>query len=321
MVPDTTEIPIDVKTKDEIHGIFLYKLKNYSQQRAMDFLKHARLMLFVRDPYIRLASAYMDKLFSPNHFYWAIGKLIVSRVRRNQSKHSQNCGHDVTFNEFLQYFVLSETRRSVPSDHHWKPIWRMCQPCALPYRYIGKLETFTSDAEQVLAMLSANSTVFLHDVSRRDAIIRDVSQYVMSVLQHLEEYKKCLTLPEILRRLWALFIFKGYFKDTEPFVLPYISQKDVSVNLETSVIHQFLNMTIAKIKKTVNSKSLDYRRNKISREMFRNVSRSLCTDVQRLVHPDSVLFGYNKNTDICSQDATISPGSSTDPNLVWWQLI
>ena len=74
------------------------------------FAKHDVSFTFVREPYSRLLSAYVDKLFSPNTMFWKItGSYVIEKFRQNPSKKSIDCGCDVTFPEFVRYFIHAQT--------------------------------------------------------------------------------------------------------------------------------------------------------------------------------------------------------------------
>lgn len=62
------------------------------------FLDVVTKVMFTRQPYSKLLSAYVDKLYSPNPFFWGkIGRHIVRKFRSRPSAKSVACGHDVTF--------------------------------------------------------------------------------------------------------------------------------------------------------------------------------------------------------------------------------
>ena len=54
--------------------------------------------MFTREPYSKLLSGYIDKLFAPNPYFWnVIGRFIIQKFRKYPSLRSLECGHDVTF--------------------------------------------------------------------------------------------------------------------------------------------------------------------------------------------------------------------------------
>jgi hypothetical protein len=125
------------------------RLKNW---KDLGFLKlhsviqNSDKFMFVRDPYSRILSGYVDKLFCPNEAYQktSLGAFIVSEIREDASSLSLHCGHDVTFPEFVKYIILSEKRR-IYRDRHFTPMYEHCRPCQIPYDFIGKFESFKKD--------------------------------------------------------------------------------------------------------------------------------------------------------------------------------
>jgi hypothetical protein len=58
-----------------------------------------------QEPFERLLSGYADKLYSPNAAYWNfIGRYIVTNFREKPSNLSLECGHDITFEEFVKKY-------------------------------------------------------------------------------------------------------------------------------------------------------------------------------------------------------------------------
>ncbi|XP_041361819.1 carbohydrate sulfotransferase 9-like [Gigantopelta aegis] len=85
-------------------------------------------VLFVRDPYSRLYSVYLEKLYLPD-MWNDLGVEIVKRFRPSATKRSRLCGNDVTFVEFIQYVVqsgnepLESTRSRVAYNQSLPPVW------------------------------------------------------------------------------------------------------------------------------------------------------------------------------------------------------
>ncbi|XP_046554987.1 carbohydrate sulfotransferase 8-like [Haliotis rubra] len=87
----------------------LQKLLPLNSSSTQQYLKESVNIMFVREPFSRLISGYVDKLFAPNPYFWTvIGKFIISNYRKDPSPQSLRCGHDVTFPEFVQYVVDTE---------------------------------------------------------------------------------------------------------------------------------------------------------------------------------------------------------------------
>ena len=111
--------------------------------------------MFVREPLVRILSAYKDKfLLNNTSFHKSYGRKIVKGVRKNAAANSK--GDDVSLQEFLQYVAES---RVEDMNEHWMPFYELCQPCAVSYDFVGSFENLESDANQVLKELNVNEQV------------------------------------------------------------------------------------------------------------------------------------------------------------------
>ena len=111
--------------------------------------------MFVREPLVRLLSAYKDKfLLNNTSFFKSHGRKIVKKVRKNAAANPK--GDDVSLKEFLQYVAES---RVEDMNEHWMPFYELCQPCAVSYDFVGSFENLESDANQVLKELNVNEQV------------------------------------------------------------------------------------------------------------------------------------------------------------------
>ncbi|KAL8599476.1 hypothetical protein ACOMHN_065275 [Nucella lapillus] len=142
-------------------------------------LSATRRVMFSRDPWSRLWSAYVDKFILPDswmdHGKWiaTMRKNLPARTAaalREQSAlerrlaESENspgtfsikdktkpllfvnfgqCPSDITFAEFLQYVVVSD-------NAHWRPVHGVCNPCLYQPHYLGKMETFGRDTSYII---------------------------------------------------------------------------------------------------------------------------------------------------------------------------
>ena len=102
-----------------------------------------RTVLVSRDPYSRLFSAFIDKLFLPMYYSSAVA--IVQRQRQS----NDSCANDITFEEFLTD-IIDNVRKGHKLDIHWTPIVNLCKPCSVHAFALIKQETFTTDVEYVL---------------------------------------------------------------------------------------------------------------------------------------------------------------------------
>ncbi|VFV32566.1 carbohydrate sulfotransferase 8 [Lynx pardinus] len=135
LVPDRPRAPRNM-------GGILHRLSTYTK------------MLFVREPFERLVSAFRDKFEHPNSYYHPVfGKAILARYRANASREALRTGSGVRFPEFVQY--LLDVHRPVGMDIHWDHVSRLCSPCLIDYDFVGKFESMEEDANFFLSLIRA----------------------------------------------------------------------------------------------------------------------------------------------------------------------
>ena len=124
----------DMYRPDEIR----YRIDNYYK------------FLFVREPFKRLVSAYLDKFVRTSSYQKLVGVIIVKRYRQHPTEEALEKGNDVTFEEFVRLILDPEVRAMRTYDVHWRPYYESCHPCHIKYDFIGKFETLHEDAAYVL---------------------------------------------------------------------------------------------------------------------------------------------------------------------------
>lgn len=95
----------------------------------------------------RLLSAYRNKFGEIESYQKKYGVEIIKRYRKGYIKDSNIAGDDVTFDEFVRYLLDEDAERM---NEHWMPMYNLCQPCAVPYDFIGSYENLERDADYVL---------------------------------------------------------------------------------------------------------------------------------------------------------------------------
>ncbi|XP_035252203.1 carbohydrate sulfotransferase 8-like [Anguilla anguilla] len=140
---------------DAVHyGNHLKRLDGFDHRGIAQRLESYTKVLFVREPFQRLVSAFRDKFENPNTYYHPVfGKPIISKYRANASQAALRTGAGVTFKEFMQY--LLDVHRPVGMDIHWEHVNQLCSPCLLDYDFIGKFETIEEEANFLLQRTGA----------------------------------------------------------------------------------------------------------------------------------------------------------------------
>ena len=127
-----------------------YNLRDLTSYRASEIqtrLKTYFKFMVTRHPFVKLLSAYRNKLEVPNaNIERNVGRFIKQLYfPANQSKDDR-----VTFEQFVRYIV---NRNPVDYNIHWKPITLMCQTCEIHYDYIAKVETSHVDYPYIFSKL------------------------------------------------------------------------------------------------------------------------------------------------------------------------
>ncbi|XP_053575205.1 carbohydrate sulfotransferase 8 [Bombina bombina] len=136
------------------YGNYLKRLDSFDRNGIFHRLNTYTKMIFVREPFERLVSAFRDKFEHANNYYHPVfGKAIISRYRRNATKEALRTGSGVHFKEFIQY--LLDVHRPVGMDIHWDHVSRLCSPCLIDYDFIGKFESMEEDANFLLHLIGA----------------------------------------------------------------------------------------------------------------------------------------------------------------------
>ncbi|XP_070175159.1 carbohydrate sulfotransferase 13-like [Littorina saxatilis] len=182
------------------------------------------LFAFVREPYGRLLSAYVDKIFAPNTVFWGMtGRYIVQHFRPNASNHSLECGHDVTFPEFVKYVIHSQTTGH-HRDGHFIPTHDHCEMCRYPYTYIGHLETVKEDMPFILKAI--HSPVGYNRTYGNESL---TNSFAMPLRGMRARVKSCMSLDEAARRVWKKMQIRGFIHKSIPFPLTRAHTRNISV--------------------------------------------------------------------------------------------
>jgi len=249
-------------------------------------------MVYVRNPYHRLLSGFVDKVLAPNTVYWKrIGTRAIKLVRTNPSTASLECGHDLEFKEYVKYVILTLGRHNISGavpDGHFVEQTKLVKPCEVRYNFIGKLEKFRTDILELFYKINiskATVDVFQRNGSRLaadDAIIDTCVQPFVKAFQ--DDYLKCITIHEALQRAWLKLQIRGII-GRQP--MP-VSEHDAY--LVTSA--EFVNFA-----RQARATSTASERKSLQKEhfekMFRTVPDEDVKQLQQVFADDFNLFEYN----------------------------
>ena len=270
----------------------LIKAKDIDMINRMDYK-----FTMTRDPYARLWSGYLDKLFLPD-FWWWIGSNIVHQTRTNATFWSKHCGNDVTFTEFIT-FVVDHLKQGLPINTHFLPIHIQCNPCKVKFDAVGKVETFSSDVKLILnesGLGQLDAPAQKEDRSLEE--IRMLTEYNFNIqdrLVKLGNKSECYYQPKIAYRIWRTFQFNGYIGDA--FEFPANEVKSIGTR---DKIRDFLMDKLVNIRSKASSndiKQWSKQRKQYIAKAYRELPHDLKHALRDAFAKDFELFGYDANPD------------------------
>ncbi|KAH3861902.1 hypothetical protein DPMN_024856 [Dreissena polymorpha] len=249
--------------------------------------------LFVRNPYKRLLSAFVDKLMAPNPVYWTIlGVKIAQYAKQSPSPLSLACGHDVEFHEFIRYSVLTldPTQRFRPGapDGHISSQSSLCKPCHVKYDFIGKMENFQSDSiELIRQMRFTNETLDVLSengdmLSAEDAILDSCYQPFDPDFQ--AGLLKCISFYEALKRTWRKMQIRGL-----------IGPEDIPVTEKDAVLvtqDKLFKLAMESRDHTTQTERLRMKNN-FYREFYNSIGAEDLSKLRAIYAEDFMLFEYD----------------------------
>ena len=278
----------------------VHKLGNKYRTGFEDVVRNKmRTVLISRDPYSRLYSAFIDKIYLLN-----IGSIFVQKLLAVSKgvpvRQLDNCAeNNVTFQEFLQFIV--NRAKTIPDlkymDVHWAPISALCNPCLVNPYSIVKQESFTEDTEYSLKVLNIDSKHydFIIDALYNKGSDIGTEELVQTLElseadQKSKHNKVCLTSVQIAFRIWKSFQIQGYIDDKATF--PWHS---VDTKADT-----LFSMNLTHLVATVRNKypmtpeRKKNQRRKYLIEAYKTIDRHIIIELQKIYRDDFVLYNYDR---------------------------
>ncbi|KAM6908923.1 carbohydrate sulfotransferase 12-like [Xenentodon cancila] len=151
-----------------VHGANKFNsLKHLQTSEQKERLKKYTKFLFVRNPFVRLISAYRDKFQYKveNEYFYQNFARVMMRLYGNHSDPPETMGeaHALgmlpSFYNFIQYLLDPQTEKDKPFDIHWRQMYRLCHPCLVQYDFIGHQETLQEDAQELLKIFRLENKI------------------------------------------------------------------------------------------------------------------------------------------------------------------
>ncbi|XP_076445538.1 carbohydrate sulfotransferase 13-like [Babylonia areolata] len=277
---------------------FIHRIRgSYTQMRpgTGSFLRRYHAVnkftkfLIVRDPYERLFSAFVDRLFGISENLVKMTRL----VKMPQSERQNRCAvMNLRFSHLVDYVT-----RFPPTgmDQHYTPYFVSCFPCHISYDYISKMETFRSDVENVLTSVGVDSREVLGDEEKFNttselSILRDVSKRAFEIMKKNTSLN-CFTKYQFLKRNWVTFQIRGYLSINDSF--PWRKEAEV----KNVTCEQFLQKVQAAYLGVTDRQAVQLQKDLAMREAYYSVPHHLLHKLQAVLQRDCDLFGYDCSVD------------------------
>lgn len=283
------------KVSNPFHIKAISAYEGFSTVRGLSFdvihniLRQSKKFIFVREPYERLLSGYVDKLFAPNAAYWSfIGRYTITKFRPSASNLTRTCGHNVTFEEFVNYFIYSQ-QKNEQRDAHFVPNFEHCRPCELDYEYIGKMETFKEDTFHILKQLKLENVVKFDDFQKETEVdaLMDAIDYVYSMKKSI---LKCISMREALIRVWRKLQIRGLLSKHVKFP-ETLSSNDITISkVKAEVLKAYQQSGPTSVRKKQRTEAFV--------EAYSKMPKPLLERLRQAVFVDAKLFGYDQSPNI-----------------------
>ena len=272
----------------EDYGEFLQNASLPDLTTTIHSLQHR--FLFVRDPFSRLFSCYVDKILAPNPVFWfrlGIPALKAARPSLKDVDTQKLCGHNVTFSEFLQHSVDTAWKSNV----HLQPVSSRCSPCLFRFNLIGKMETFKNDALYIAAQFNVSQSQIGLDRMREDTAMDAIEDSTNDALS--PEWLKgstrssCVGVDkkDVLLRILRKLQIRG------------IISWRVRFNFSVDEIEKMDNTTfigfLSKARREFYRQSeLDFQKSQAMKEAYSGVKPDLMKQLAERYQLDIQMFGY-----------------------------
>ncbi|XP_053379305.1 uncharacterized protein LOC128548470 [Mercenaria mercenaria] len=294
--------------KKETEEVFKVPRKHVHDGRgkktiSLDALDNQTVLIMARNPYSRLFSAYIDKVYLLNNIHLNLD--IYSKIHRIQGNSSVNykCKFNVTFDQFLEY-VFNERWRQIDKGHY-APVLplSMCQKiCNLRNIIIVKQETFSEDLEHALKSVGVKGKVYnviydemhsKHAKSTTAGIVRTLYEKMSELLSK----HKYLNWQIIAERLWNSFQIQGYIHENSTF--PYMRYNHTGKYANSEYLIKLIMEEIEQ--KPLNHKEKVNQRNKALLHAYSDVRVKYLRQIQEHYTRDFEMFHYSNDLESFSK--------------------
>ena len=248
----------------------------------------SRFVFVSRDPFSRLYSAYIDRIFLPSMSY-----RLAKDVARSMGTHNsdtKHCANDVQFADFLKY-IADRVLHDKPLNRHWTPMYTLCNPCNVDIISVVKLESFTSDVHFALqrAGVSPDIREVVDNELNQHRVEQTVRGMVEGIIRLSHFAENCMNPTEVARRIWVAFQVQGYINDTITFPFAIVNTELKASN------HTFYSDVIMKTMQTypLTSEDRKLQRRRFLVNAYAGLTKTLLEKIVTIYQQDFLLYDYS----------------------------
>ncbi|KAH3807646.1 hypothetical protein DPMN_135994 [Dreissena polymorpha] len=268
--------------------------------------------LISRDPYQRLWSAYVDKVFLEKFDSLAImlDTVFVRNVKKsslqmNGMSHSLvahartngffcNVGH-ASFEHFLMYVT-----KTTSLDPHVLPVSLMCDPCKHPVNYVFQQENLQNDVKYLYKYVK---TIFKNQtdvqISLSDYVGENGIENLVQTYQHAWKARlsqnQCkvdsATYDSIWKRLWEGLKYLGIIDEKLPFMPELFRGRGTILKSPEKIVRDFKLEDNAVV--VLSADDWMKQRHKFIVNAYKGVRKSVLNRIRELFQLDFEMFGYS----------------------------
>ncbi|KAK3576120.1 hypothetical protein CHS0354_028019 [Potamilus streckersoni] len=275
----------------------------FSQKRAkvhktVQFINRSqgqtgRLIQVARNPFSRLYSAYIDKIYLP---IFKPAVVNIERWRRRTLKNRKvkgGCANEITFQEFLEYISVTE-EKGLMLNPHWRPVSSMCSTCSQNVILLVKQESFVKDVQFTLRYIGVDGEKYerLSEAMTKKRIELSLPGIVETVLNLNFRPSRCMDGREIARRLWFSFQIQGYIDVLLDFPETLFDPKVWDVSRNGTYISDIVLTTINT--HPLSREKSQQQRYTFLRSAYMSVDKNILKRIVEIYSKDFELFQYSK---------------------------
>lgn len=281
--------PYEVKMNKQIAPELYRHFRKTPRKYLNSFLQNAVSLLVVREPYSKLFSGYVDKLYNPNYLFWKILGNPIKRIIQNKSD-GELCGNDISFSDYIKYIIYETYRNDGKLNPHFTPIYKHCDPCTTKYDYIMKFENFKEDYYYIIEEWTK---MFDLQISFQDYEIEttlDIAEkHIRLSFSTMLKYSKKCNIPEhnFILRTWRFLQISGLIpKDAD---LPFIDDE----NALPVTKEKLLQAVADTLSNDIDWVRVKEQRHEALTQAYQSVDIADLMKLREIVKPDCMYFDYD----------------------------